>query len=393
VFHKTKCAQPGLILSFRADGPFWTDLVHLLAYPEGISYIWPFRYDRERIAANVCAEIEDAKSRRALSGQSVLITARFQTENAKQKLLPIRQATLIGVDVWAGVYSFTFRLGQSFQFQQASDLDSCTTQTQQPFDLLAFREEIKPTLEITKAADLAGTAWKAFVRLVANETKLPINKEATRSLFIYVGVPAVGCKSASVDRIQKSPSGSDVYGYKLKEGQNYEVKYSHFIPSLEGKNTTVREIIVRPQFSDATIQFTETEATLIGNYGTQSLMMGAVSPTAVWHGVAIAPAEKKLISQTSNIEINTHRFQIPVSVRWSLFSWLRRKLLPTAVLFAALVALGIANTIDKNLPKLLDGSLKWSQAWDNRWLIAIVILCAAAASLAIPILQSQKKPK
>lgn len=391
MFHSAKHAKPGLILSFRADGPYWADLVHLLAYPERISYIWPFRYGRNRIAPDVCKEVEDNKSRHTLSGQSVLIAARFQKEDARQKLLPIRQATLIGVDLWAGVYSFTFRLGPSFQFQEASDLDSCTIQTQQPFEILAFREKIEPTLKTITTADLAGTDWKKFVQLVASETKLPINEEATRSLFIYVGAPSIDHKPAPVDRVQKKSPASDVYGYKLKEGRNYEVKYSHYIPYLERHNTTVREIAVRPLFSDNTVQFTEVEATLIGNYGTQSLMMGAVSPTAVWHAVAIAPVEKKLLSQTSNIEINTHRFQIPLSVRWSLSSWIRHKLLPTIVLFIALVALGIANMIDRNLSKLLDGSLKWSEVSHSWLLITIVICSSGAASIAIPVLQSQKK--
>jgi hypothetical protein len=63
------------------------------------------------------------------------------------------------------------------------------------------------------------------------------------------------------------------------------------------------------------------------------------------------------------------------------------------VLFFALVLLGAANMIDRNLEKLLTGTLKWSQVIDNWVLIIIVILGSGLASLAIPVLQARTKPK
>jgi hypothetical protein len=123
------------------------------------------------------------------------------------------------------------------------------------------------------------------------------------------------------------------------------------------------------------------------------LVVGAVNPTAVWHEFAIAPAEKKLLSQSKSIEISTHRMRFPVSVTWSLWYWIWRTFVPTVVLFFALVLLGAANMVDRNLEKLLTGALKWSQVIDNWVLIIIVIVGSGLASLAIPVLQARTKSK
>src|SRR3974377_1108561 len=84
-----------LVLSFRADGPFWSDLVHVLAYPDEISYVWPFRYDAGRIEPALRKELSDLHSRRGLAGSRVLIAARFHTAAASAHLLPLRWARII----------------------------------------------------------------------------------------------------------------------------------------------------------------------------------------------------------------------------------------------------------------------------------------------------------
>ena len=382
-----------LVLSFRADGPYWSDLVHILAYPEGISHLWPFRYNAERIEQSLRAELDDARSRRAVFGSSALIAARFHTASADDRLLPIRYATIIHVDVSAGIYSFTFRLGQPLKFSDAPNLQGCTVQTNQHVDFLAFRENVCPQIPTASDPELVGICWKSFAHLIAQETMLPINDEAKRSLFIHISAPAEETVPAPLHRVHKTSSGADVYGFRLKEGRKYELKYSHYVPVLEGANTTIREIDIEPKFASQNLEINTTEATLIGNYGTQSLVFGAVNPTAVWHDFAIAPKEKKLTSQTQGININTHRMQIPVAVSWSFGLWLWRTFVPMMVLFFAFAALGTATIIERNLPKLLDGSLTWSQVAENWLLILIVVIGSSLASIAILVLQTRKKPK
>jgi hypothetical protein len=386
-------AKPLLVLSFRADGPYWPDLVHLLAYPTGISYIWPFRYDAPRVQADLRKELESAHACRSLAGKPVLIAARFHTASADDRLLPIRYGTLSHVDLSAGIYSFHFRLGLPIQFDKATDLQSCTVQTSQHVDLLAFRERVTPPVPIAQGEHLIGTCWKSFAQLVVRETHLPLKDEAKRSLFINISAPVGKRKTVPVRQISHGFSGPDVHGYALKEGSRYEVKYSHYVPILEGANTTVQEITVEPSLAAGNFEVNTAKATLIGNYGTQGLIVGAVNPTAVWHEFAIAPAEKKLLSQSGGIEINTQRMRIPISVSWSLGHWIWRTFFPTVVLFFALTLLGIANMIDRNLEKILSGTLKWSQVIDNWILVAIVIVGSGLASLAIPILQARTKPK
>src|SRR5262249_26325520 len=59
-------SPPGLILAFRADGPYWSDLVHILAYPDGVSYIWPFRYDARYVDPTLIDSLKTDEARAAL---------------------------------------------------------------------------------------------------------------------------------------------------------------------------------------------------------------------------------------------------------------------------------------------------------------------------------------
>jgi hypothetical protein len=380
------------VLCFRADGPYWFDLVHLLAYPDGVSYLWPFRYDANRIEPTLRSEVDTPGRRRALSGTRALVAARFHTA-AQDRLVPIRYATIVHVGIFAGIYSFSFRLGQPFGFEGASDLLSCSVQTSQDVEHLTFRENVIPPLSSLSEGDLVGVSWKKFAQLLVRENSLPINDEARHSLFIHMGGPEDETVAAPIRRIRKTKSGEDVYGYQLKEGRKYELRYSHLVPALEGINTTVREILIEPKFAGESLEVNTTEATLIGNYGAQSLILGAASPTSIWHELRLAPKEKQLTSQDKNININTHPMRLPLAISWSMKRWFWRTLLPSMGLFVALAILGAANLVDRNLPKLLDGSITWSQLTGSWGIITLVLFGSGLASLFIPILQVRSKPK
>jgi hypothetical protein len=244
--------KPLLVLSFRADGPFWADLIHLLAYPAGVSYIWPFRYNASRVHPDLKKELETAHSCGSLAGNPVLIAARFHTDSADDRLLPIRYGTLVHVDLSAGIYSFHFRVGLPIQFDKAGDLHSCSVQTTQHVDLLAFREDVTLPVPAVQDEYLIGICWKSFAELVARETRLPLNDEAKRSLFVSISAPAGKRATVPIRQVGRAFSGPDVYGYALKEGCRYEVKYSHYVPILEGADTTVQEIIVEPSSAGET---------------------------------------------------------------------------------------------------------------------------------------------
>jgi hypothetical protein len=217
-----------LVLSFRADGPYWADLVHLLAYPAGISYVWPFRYDAERVQLDLRNELKTARSCRSLAGSTVLIAARFHTDSADDRLLPIRYGTLIHVDLSAGIYSFHFRVGLPIQFDKAGDLYSCSVKTTQHVDLLAFREDVTLPVPMVRDEYLVGVCWKSFAELLVQERRLPLNDQAKRSLFISISAPVGKRTTVPVRRISRAFSGPDIYGYALKEQRLYEVRYSHY---------------------------------------------------------------------------------------------------------------------------------------------------------------------
>lgn len=175
-------SAPRLNLSFRADGPYWNDLVQLLAYPNDISYIWPFRYNAPRVQEALRNEIGNDRARQRLSGQPVIIGARFFTRGAENLFVPIRHATMTHVEVEAGTYSFSFRLGFPMKFQDMQSLKGCATRTSQGVDILAFREDLDVPFPATTQLPMIGDAWKAFSKLIVDETSLPINDEAKRSV-------------------------------------------------------------------------------------------------------------------------------------------------------------------------------------------------------------------
>jgi hypothetical protein len=364
-----------------------------LAYPDEISYIWPFRYDAGRIEPVLREELSDPHSRRGLAGKPVLVAARFHTADASMLLLPLRWARIIYLEISAGLYSFTFRLGPAYQFQDAADLASRTIQTAMDVEHLAFRAGDLPCSPLALDAEALSVSWKAFAKLLVAESNLPINAEAKRSLYFHIMAPTAAGAKTRVTRIRRLPSAEDVYGFRLRQGRQYQIKYAHYVPMLEGQDTTIREIMVEPKLASQNIEVNTAEATLIGNYGLDSFFLAAVTPTPMSQIFAIAPKEKMLASQAGAIQINTHRIELPVAVKWSLRWWLLRTFFPGLVLFLALTLIGIANLIEKNFPKLVDGSLKWSDIGSNWYLIVIVLFGSLLASFAVPILQSRSKSK
>jgi hypothetical protein len=70
------------------------------------------------------------------------------------------------------------------------------------------------TLPVPAVQDkyLVGVCWKSFAELVARETRLPLNDEAKRSLFVSISAPAGKRATVLIRRDGRAFSGPDVYG-------------------------------------------------------------------------------------------------------------------------------------------------------------------------------------
>jgi hypothetical protein len=122
-------------------------------------------------------------------------------------------------------------------------------------------------------------------------------------------------------------------------------------------------------------------------------LASALSPNAAWREFSLAPKDSTLLSQTQNITIITHKMTVPWKVAWSFTRWVWRSLLPTILLFIALVMVGGASLIDRNLAKILDGTLTWTQV-AQRWpLIVLLLIGSALGSIAVPLLQLRTRVK
>jgi hypothetical protein len=392
LFWTRKRRKPGVVLSFRADGPYWSDLVHLLAYPDGINYVWPFRYDARLVESSLRAEFDTAAMRRALCGASILIGARFLASHT-DKFLPIRRATIIQVDASAGIYSWLFRLGPAMDFVGAADLSNCAVDMTEDVDHLAFRDNLTPPLNQVADYQKLGASWKAFASLIVQESVLPINNDAKRSLFFHINPIRSAAGQVGTKLIFKSWSREDVFGFQLKEGQRYELKFSHYVPSLEGANTTIRAILIQPKLPATNIEPNTTQIDAIGNYGIESIILGAARRSETWEQLALSPTEKVYTAQNGQTQVISHEVKVPVRVAWSLWRWVWRTLLPAVLLFIALAMLGAANILDKLLAKLADGSLSWGKIFAEWPVIVLILVASGVASFTIPLLQARINPK
>lgn len=290
------------VLAFRADGPYWSDLVHLLAYPDGVSYIWPFRYDARLIEPSLRGEFVSEESRRKLAGQSVLVGARFSTKFT-DRFIPIRRAHIIHVDSATGIYRWLFRLGEAIDFVGATNLADCAVQISAPVDHLAFRSDIEVPRAFAKDHSTLGASWKAFATLVSREKSFPINPDAKRSIFLHIQPIQSKSGMLAPARIFKSWSGKNVYGFDLRQGHRYELTLSHFVPSLEKTNSTICRISIEPKLPAANVEPNSAELTLIGNYGSETLVLGAAAPSQTWEQLDLIPSEKVYKSQDGTREI------------------------------------------------------------------------------------------
>jgi hypothetical protein len=384
---KRTSLPPNIVLSFRADGPYWSDLVHLLAYPVGISYIWPFRYGADLVEPSLRDEFDSVSARDNLRGSPILVGARFQTAQ-RNKFVPIRRATIIQVDSSTGIYSFLFRLGPAMDFVGKADLATCAVELTQHVDHLAFRADLGAPILKDAVPGRFGPSWKEFASLIVRERVLPLNGEAKRSVFFHVLPIQSADGDVSPARIFKSWSKEDVFGFQLKEGHRYVLKFSHYVPCLE-ENTTVREFIVEPKLPTSNVESNKAQITLIGNYGVESVLLGAARPSETWEELVLAPTEKIYTAQDGTSTVIPHQIKVPVRVTWSLSRWIVRTLLPASLLFIALSVLGAANLFDKLLAKIVDKTLTLNAILDQWPLIALILVASGMASLSIPWLQAR----
>jgi hypothetical protein len=382
-----------LLLCFFGDGPYWRDFVLGPAYPSGFSYIWPFRYDDKYVEPSLRTELAKTNRPHNLEGSTAILGARFGGIH-NNKVLPIRKVTVSHVDVSAGVYSLYFRCGPLVDFRKAATLSGLALDLSPAAagsaTYLCFRESV--TLPSFLGDDLAleEQVWAQFCQLLSAETALPVRDDAKRSLFLRFRTPSTSSGPVPVERLYLSTGQGPIYGAALREGSAYELAYSHRVPWLEGKNTTIAEIPLDYKLPTSSVELNSPTGAVIGNYQVSHISLSALRATPTWEELLIQPRERKLVSQNKE-EINAFDLKIPFKVKFSFWYRLRQTWIFVLLLWLALTVVGAVASFSDVVKALTSGQ---SVDWDlHKYYIPLSAIASAIAAVAIFLLQERLKHK
>ena len=333
---------------------------------------------------------EGTHAKRMLLGVEVIVGTRFQAPGNENLFFPIRKAYIRRVELKAGIYQFFFFLGDHFDFRSSSKFGDLSVDVPIGNQKLAFCCDFAAALPHGCPREFEGDNWNKFSKLVSNEYELPINPNAAKSLWLKImpsddesGSPKMGIERASnFWRWWRRKSASR--GLFMYPSENSRISYAHNVPSLEGKNTTLGEIDIDVSTDSSSVELSTVGARAIGNYGVQEFSLAALRPTKITHKVSFKFKSEILKSQNANLDVHTTTYEIPIFVRWSLVHWLRSSALPVVGLFASLFVLGVSGVIEKNIGKVVDGSITISDIGAQWPLILIVAFASACATLVIP---------
>ncbi len=384
--------RSNLFLSFYGDGPYWSDFLHLLAYPPNTNYVWPFRYPSNLLHPELESIVVDPQQAKSLVGTTAVVGTRFQNEQNKDQFIPIRKVTIREVELAAGVCQFHFFLGPHYDFRAFDDLSGASISVNVSNEFLAFFDDRIVEQDRECPSSYEGDNWNKFSLLVASNQF--VTESAREGLWVNVAPKSKNARFG----IQKS--GDAFWWWRrrhanrslyLLPGETLEIDYAHHIPSLKGQNMTLGEIDIELSVDSDDFEISAVGARPIGNYGVQRFSLAALRPTQITHKISIQFANKKLPSQDENYEIYTSSFELPVYVRWSFLHWLRSSAFPVLALFFSLLVLGVAGILEESLPKIIDGTLALSDFSENWIVIAAVVLASASATFAIPYFKEMRK--
>lgn len=383
-----------LFLSFFGDGPYWRDFALAPAYPSGFSYIWPFRYDDRLVEPLLRAELAPSEGAKKLVGTDAFLCARFSTAH-QDTVLPLRKITITHVDVSAEIYSFYFRAGPLVDVQSVTKLSEVGLEIPAASraglgNFLAFRSQLPTPALASTDPGLEDRVWAKLCQLISAESVLPINEQAKRSLFLRFRIPSLGVNPAPVERLYTSIGQGPVYGAAFREGQAYEVTYSHRVPWLESKNTTVSEIPLDYKLPTSSVELNSPMGSVIGNYQVTHISLAALRSSGTWEELVIAPRERELTAQNQE-KINAFDLKIPFRVKMSFWYRFYHMWIYVVLMWLALAMLGAVASLAQIVKDISDGKVvDWGL---YKYYFPLNVLASAIASVAIFLVQEKLKDK
>lgn len=400
-----------LFLCFYGDGPYWKDLLYVPAYPAGYSYPkWAFRYETSRwLSRDLQNEVRSQEHQR-IEVEGILGVRFGRSE--QNRLLPLRRLTITWIDLTAGITQFYFRLGPLLDFTQFNTLEGAWLEL--PADevaadgpvanALAFRSKVDVSALKWSAEKDEDDAWYKLLDLVRSNERVPLRgevKSATYVRFSNVTRVKAGRTAAVVapTQLEVSTGRGPIYGAKLTEGSDYEIKLTHrVLAEGSGATATAPNLPLELKLpASNSIQLSQPPGEFLGWYQTTPINFKALIADKAYQDLIIRAEKKKADAsgggaqaQDADAEV---ALPIPLKVGVGWLYRLRTRWALQAGLALVLAAQSAVVYLQDFLDKLTDGKATFSDL-AAYWLIFLVLfVLGAIASVLVTQLSGRASPK
>jgi hypothetical protein len=330
-----------LYLCFFGDSALWDNIIQVMAYPDGYTYIRPFRYRDNWLHPEIMDDIKNPKKREALYSEKAILGMRFLTNSYEWLLLPIREITITKIEYMPDNHSVYFTLGPMVDFRKFKHIkDACVEIPDHERQGLSGKELfLKSSVPHPKtnfvSSEEEDYSWIEYADKIAKDNTLPFNDRAKNAMFLRLS-NLNDSEDMKTGKINESKYMGKVFGLQLTEGKSYEIGIIHRIPILIGTNTTIEPINVSYESPTNNIEFNRSEETYTANYQTHTVIVTAKKPSGTSEEIIVRPAEK---DDKSKMKILTDKLLIPVKINrsfgyrlqtqyiWFLLLWLSLGLL------------------------------------------------------------------
>lgn len=311
-----------LFLCFFGDGPLWDNVVLVPAYPSGYSYFRPFRYRDAWVQPDLLSDMADQQERRTLIGSDAWLCMRFDSDEHRSKLLPMRKVKITHIDYLPDLHSVYFRLGPFYDLGTTEELQQACVEIGEEErgaigNSLFFRSELVIPNGKLVSKDKEDGMWARFSDLIAKERALPFREETKRALFLRFREPSREKEVARASLIHGSWNLGNIYGSIFSEGRSYELVFFHRIPGLIQTDTSVKNCHIEYGAPTGNVELSVSEEDLTGNYQRHVLGVTALQPSGTWEELVIAPKQESAGGKDGQ-RVSTVRLEIPFKVKKDL---------------------------------------------------------------------------
>jgi hypothetical protein len=199
-----------------------------------------------------------------------------------------------------------------------------------------------------------------------------------------------GEKMVPIECLHNLQGQGPIYGAAFREGQTYEVTYSHRVPWLEGKNTTIAEIPLDYMLPTSSVELSSPTGTVIGNYQVTNLSLTGIRASSSWEEMVIQPKERILTAQNQD-KINAFEMKIPFKVKRSLWYRFRTSWVYVLLLWLALAAVGAIAAVADIVKDISAGKpVGWGL---YKYYLPLAALFSGMAALSVFLLQEKVKKR